>query len=401
MFPQLLTEISYFAPKNGETLFWDFYALYTIWFRLGSGYEQSYGQPFHPGVITTDMRRRVTDKMFAECVQVLSKAMIQWLEEACVGESSHLHHATDEFFDFAHRMEDSNEIKDKKSIEAKIRESGLNKLPRITLIKLLKWVSKNDIDQMGDEWADDEGFVNVGMTIEDAYYIFGLEWSGLYGGYKWKEAALLCMKLKKNLGGDVKYLYPILDRIYDLHHHTGHILSNGPLEVAPRDLDSRAGIKDIRQFYPHVSQPVLNLLRSSAHLMDLPKLSKKKEVSIMARMAKMKSFNYYMNKYYDAEAIESGNMSSFELDSAENQVLIQGGMEYEGKYSNKDADYANKYGDRIEFFPDDTVRFWDHQGMDIESEEAIEEEAEYDSYYTFFKWFVDKYIPWYKQEIKS
>ena len=36
---ELLLERGYNAPGNGNVFFWDFYALYELWYKVGSGYS--------------------------------------------------------------------------------------------------------------------------------------------------------------------------------------------------------------------------------------------------------------------------------------------------------------------------------------------------------------------------
>jgi len=78
MIPIPLQEASYKAPKTFNVLFWDFYALYNLWWTYGSG-KQAYGGHLQADPRAGGLGKRV-DYAFEECTLMMASTLLTLMQ---------------------------------------------------------------------------------------------------------------------------------------------------------------------------------------------------------------------------------------------------------------------------------------------------------------------------------
>lgn len=220
-----------FSPsKNSLTSFWDFYALYLLYFKV-EGWQGKYST----GTITSEARvRLIREAFWASAVDqayklgnVLMKASAEEL---------------DSIFDEYIIPQDE------------VRKWGAENPALYEKIQLIKGKKPSSF------WET--------LTISDFERLFRAPFwrsdlSDLYGGPPWEKIVRTLGKLIENLKGkDVDSLAIAVDAVYDLEHNTGSILTKFKSPITKAILDKRASIGSLEEFLPMVSQTVKNLIKS-------------------------------------------------------------------------------------------------------------------------------------------
>lgn len=88
---KLLMEVRYQADlSDGQQTFWDFYAMYALWYRVGSGFEEYWQGKHENPVQVTSKRRAVIDDVMDQITRQLARGLITYLKLACLAELRHI-----------------------------------------------------------------------------------------------------------------------------------------------------------------------------------------------------------------------------------------------------------------------------------------------------------------------
>lgn len=205
-------------------MFWDFYALYEMWFRLGGGTERYYG---YTGKIVPFKREQKIISCYYDNIYEFFPLLYDALERSCRCEIRHFF--MQDYFDYKY-----------------VNEKNKNYIR-----KLIKTKSK---------WS---------ISIQDMHKVF-LEkeawFERSYGGKRWARGTNLLLELqeKKKVFNENWGFY--IDRILDLRHNTGVMLNKTEFEcITPYQLNKRANIKHVKEYLEDcpLSKKVSGLLKTS------------------------------------------------------------------------------------------------------------------------------------------
>jgi hypothetical protein len=250
-----LTESSYKLPADGRMAMYDWYALYALWFNKGSGraalgYVERDFLPARHG--------EVIDNTFEECSRQLALRMVGGIKFAIADEMMNLNDPflipeepvllyAAEYGPPYNKLIDVNAKPDEENVVHLVNVPG----------HLLFWKK---------------------FSYSDCVKIFNApfweKWADAYGGQKWAEITQYCMELHSALkSGDLKTMIGLIDKIYDLEHNTGTLMSKLPyLKVTLTDLNNRARLRSIEDFLPHVSSDARKVIKPT--LMNLRPVQK-------------------------------------------------------------------------------------------------------------------------------
>lgn len=216
--------------------FFDFYAMYELYMRVGGFREEGYSN--YPVFINEDIFQRIKYK-YEETVE---NFYTQIYNALCISISSELVH-------FPSRCR-----KGEAAWGEIIKKTGLTE------------------DQLVEARDNPED------NPEAAFLLFHIpKWSVAYGGKKWASAAKLLVEAKK-----LKTIHQKVgwcDRVLDLYHNSGHLLNKtdfASLSVKSISLSGkgiqpltlRAKSRSVLQFLPYCSPSVRNLILPRKHLLD-------------------------------------------------------------------------------------------------------------------------------------
>lgn len=263
---QRLRESQYRIPASLKTAMFDFYALYALWFVAGEG-KRSYG--YADGSIVNNRRGATIDDWFHASTMRFGSKMAQETLQAVKDE---LENVEDEYLippkaykEWADSTGDDvlKSLYSEKPVSAAEfygLDSDSRADPDLTTMGRVK-LPENPIATLGV----DRVFAILGAP-------FWKEHADLYAGKAWAkifEAAINVVRAVKadRLTGETGAIMAI-DKLMDLEHNTGQLV--GKIEGAPstQDLDTRAGIRNVSDFMPHVSRPVADLIRGTANVIQ-------------------------------------------------------------------------------------------------------------------------------------
>lgn len=240
---------------EGRDRLYSFYALYALWYEIGSG-KEAYGTP--STVIVSHRRQEAIDRAFEECTFSLASLMVK---------------------------------EGKRLVLREINNACDSSLIPVAAVR--KWVSRASptvqecfaYDVMLNEFLEfdyDAFWEKCGWSgaIEILNAPFWTKYTDFWGGPKWVAIADKFEDLDAAVqrGKLLDIVYRI-DILYDLQHNTGALFSKrGPLQVQKSDLDQRFQLRSVKSFLPFVPESVRNLITTS-----LPYLSTAESVSLERR----------------------------------------------------------------------------------------------------------------------
>ena len=220
-----------FSPsKNQLTSFWDFYALYLLYFKV-EGWQGKYSS----GTITNEARVKLIREAFWASTVDQAYRLGNILMRASAEE-------LDSVFDEYIIPQDE------------VKKWGMDNPALYEKLQSIKG------QKPASFWET--------LTISDFERIFRARFwrsdlSDLYGGPPWVKIVGALGNLIENLKGkDVDSLAIAVDTVYDLEHNTGSIITKFKSPITKATLDKRAAMGSLEEFMPLVSQTVRNLIRS-------------------------------------------------------------------------------------------------------------------------------------------
>jgi hypothetical protein len=184
----LLQEVIYTVPpEKGVRAFWDFYACYMLWYRLGSGFTDYFGKgKYHPGQISNEKKTEYIDSLAEQCIRPIAKGIVEYLKQVSILEFSYLDSESN-FGDFFHSLDDTDNKEDLKAD----KDIYLPHIGWDLVLKFLKYVSMrsgeySNIDVVkkflkesydDSEWGDTsesykteaEYLRKAGLSLHDVY----------------------------------------------------------------------------------------------------------------------------------------------------------------------------------------------------------------------------------------
>jgi hypothetical protein len=220
----------YTPSRDSVTAFWDFYALYLLWFKV-EGWQGKYST----GQITNEARvRLIRNALWASSISqayALGNAVMKAVE--------------DEF----------GNLDDEYIIPQDEVRKWFNDHPKL----------KRKLEQYKESPSQGLWYY---FTVPDVERIFTAPFwrsdlSDAFGGPPWAIITRQLGKVMESLRtGDVDRLALAVDSTYDLEHNTGSILTKFKSDITKSVLDRRAAIGSLDQFIPLVSENVRSLIRS-------------------------------------------------------------------------------------------------------------------------------------------
>jgi hypothetical protein len=255
-----LIKEGYHEPHSAEVWLMDVYALYALWWAIGSGKSQyaagagksvdSYA-PKH----VNNLRVKVIDDMFQSALYGFSKSMYIALTHACYDELEN--------------------VVDDSLIPPRDLASWLKHNAPEELRKEFKFLPATNLNPGEFRLGAFEGFFSrVGWQniIKIFNAPFWEKYAEMYGGKAWVKICQATINLIDQIKhGSEKDLMHALDVIIDMHHNTGSILNQnkvGKMAISQKVLDIRAHLRSVDSFLPYVSQPVANLINSSKNHLE-------------------------------------------------------------------------------------------------------------------------------------
>jgi hypothetical protein len=222
--------------SDGKTNMMSLYCLYTMWYDIGGG-KKDYDTPVD--VITPHKREVLVERSFAEFLAAMADLLVKTTLDAVADELENL--------------------EDEHLIPQRV---------------VLRWVKENIPDLYPHIAAVDTDGPTVllpSMHIigyQNAIRLFNApfweEYAELYGGKKWAQITEALMHLHDSVkrAKGMKDIMFAIDRLYDMEHNTGSLVGKLPKNVAvsEQDLDLRASIRSVREFYPYVSSQVKKII---------------------------------------------------------------------------------------------------------------------------------------------
>jgi hypothetical protein len=220
--------------------FFDFYAMYELYLRVGGFREEGY--PGYDVFGNEPIFRRIKEK-YEEVVDDFYKQILEALELSVAGEIDH----------FPKRCPECIAPHEPRFYDRLCKKAG---------------ITRKQIHDCKDD---------VVTYAEVVYALFSVpKWSAQYGGKKWAEAAKLLIESKTIKTRHEKVAW--CDRVLDLQHNTGHLLNKTDFLPLSRDylpgsgrykaLNFRAKARSVMNFVPYLSPSVRNLVIPRARLLD-------------------------------------------------------------------------------------------------------------------------------------
>lgn len=239
----------------------DFYALYALWWDLGSGRSVYGHSPTH---VSFAGRQRRIDWMMAESAQDLAEALLEDVWNAACAEATH---AVEDYV-----------IPTQEAWQWFKQDKDRMRFGQVLIDRMNDWHS----DGVAARGAASREFV----TWEDLADLFGQDFWQLtgytdedgtrqeqhFGGSPWSDICYAARDLQRKLetyrNSDndraLVTLIGAVDHLYDLEHNSatlGEKLER--MEVTTSDLNRRATMKSAIDFLPVTSPPVAALLRAA------------------------------------------------------------------------------------------------------------------------------------------
>lgn len=225
-------EERYSPPRVAKTAMYDLYALYAMWYAKGGGRTAYAGGGFEQGAPTNELRRERIEDMFEASLMSQAQMLINMLIKAIPAELSAMY--------------------DEHLVDWKLVERDLAGNPsmyervdqlRQTAVPKSLYDPAADMTFQKAVWAE--------FTVMEIHKLFCLPlWKDpqcdQYGGQKWAQIVETFGRLIEAYKAHVpKTLMYWVDRVYDLEHNNGSIMSKAPKSrrVSKEDLDYRANAK--------------------------------------------------------------------------------------------------------------------------------------------------------------
>lgn len=267
-----LEERAYALPSNGTMVMYDLYALYALWWEVGSGRE-SYGTSSYARTVPVNaMRAKAVDQAFETCVLALAHRMVEELKHLIYDEAQN---CCDEY------------LVEPESLDAWLQNEA-SELEKA-------FVGRNELEagmHCFELVPEKEFWQKAGLT--GAWKIFAAKfWEecDMYGGEAWCVITAGCMNLLGKIKHDapIKSILKAIDEIYDLEHNTGAVFNKSgcSLKVSKANLDNRAGIRKVQDFLPLVSSHVAAMITSAKNI--LPESFVAADAIISARTAALQA----------------------------------------------------------------------------------------------------------------
>ena len=250
----ILEASQYTRPKDGSTTMFDFYALYALWWDIGSG-KVAYGYPQNQ--VGTYGRSTRIDRMMEESAHAVAQGLVDETWNAAVDEASH---AVESFV-----------IPYQEAWEWFKQSHSRMKLGRVLLNDIHSWsyeISRRRAREAKNHTSWDElaslfSHPMWGHTgfIDDE----GISYQQSYGGPPWVTICYAAKDLERKLShSNLLGIISSVDRFYDLEHNSATIGEKlSTMQVTRSDLDRRASMRSVSDFLPVVSPPVANIIRAS------------------------------------------------------------------------------------------------------------------------------------------
>ena len=223
----------------------DVYALYALWWELGSG-KEAYGHNSGAVTFTPSLRVKAIDEAFyqaltgfAQAVHLaVNRAIYQELEDCC----------------------------DNNLVPHQVLREWMRHQPQAIRDAVT-------VDRYGYALTGRPGFfsrVGYHNIINWFNAPFWEEHADMYGGPAWAKITAANTALLDQLKhSDVKDVMSALDKLLDLHHNTGSILSKNKvgleMSVDQKTLDIRARLRSVKDFLPYVSSDVKKLITAASN----------------------------------------------------------------------------------------------------------------------------------------
>ena len=257
--PAHLEERQYVVPDGGAYRMFDFYALYALWWSVGSG-KAAYGYTAHaPDAILPHKLAARVERTFEECVTTLAYDMVRVVQSAIYDEMTNL--------------EDEFVIRPRDFLNWLAPQGG-SAAPFRSMVRTNPHYDPSDPDSLPAEirlpderkfWAD-IGYDGAERLFSAPFW--QTEYSDAYGGANWARITRLgrdLLGLTKARDPKLQNLVSAIDHLYDAHHNTGGLLNKsatGILRVSQASLDARARARTPADFLYRVSEPVQQLIRA-------------------------------------------------------------------------------------------------------------------------------------------
>lgn len=228
----------------------DLYTLYALWYEQGGGKTAYAGGGFEQGAPVNELRRKRIADMFEVSLLSQAKLLINIMIKAIPDEVSSIF--DEHLIPWSHVQRD---------LDGTALYDRLEKLRSIAVPKSL-YDPPNDVAFQKAIWRE--------FTVMEIHKLFALplwkeESCDQYGGAAWARIVETFGRLVEAYKAQVpKNLMYWVDRVYDLAHNNGSIMTKAPKKwrVSKADLDYRANAK-LADFKKVCSPIVQNMIPSS------------------------------------------------------------------------------------------------------------------------------------------
>ena len=254
-----LREATYTLPADGATAMMDFYALYALWWDLGSGRE-TYG--YRIDQISSHGRSQRIDWMLEESAKEVAAGLLSDTWDAGIAEATH---SVEHFV-----------IPDVEAWKWFKQSQSRMKLGQVLLQNAHDW-SADGVRARGDAAEELTSWEELGDLFEDPMWQTtgyadeaGESLGQRFGGQPWSTICYAARELQRKLdAGNLVPLLGAIDKFYDLEHNSATLGEKlEKMEVTKSDLDRRAAMKSAADFLPVVSPQVARIIKASTN--ELP-----------------------------------------------------------------------------------------------------------------------------------
>lgn len=268
---KFLQEFTYRLPASGDLVMYDWYTLYTLWWKIGAG-KQTYGYTQDRPV--TSRREDVVNSTFEEATRQLANRLVLAIQDAIYEE---MENAADEFLipdevwhsyaELGHPFSTFDQV---------TRKHAGDTQGEVIKGKAKRGYGDADVEEevfFGERRLPPRDQFFKHFSYQDCVKLFSAkfweEHADAYGGKAWARITEALIELHDAVKrGKLKELIMVIDKIYDLQHNTGSLLSKTNLNVSKSALDYRAQARTLKDFASKVSPPVNKLITSAAGIAE-------------------------------------------------------------------------------------------------------------------------------------